>query len=162
MSLLFSRASPGLPPGRARTLLRVAAPFVAIMMLAVIRTSGSTVEDVGADAAIEQWDGQEVDSYTLTYSITNSLGRLGPATVVMEDGVLVSYETDDPNLEDRVVWTVDRLLAFVDEVEDDPAGTVDAVTFDPDLGHTVAARFDPVVTTTDDEWSFELLSFSRS
>lgn len=140
---------------RTRTILRVAAPFAAIMLF-IGFTQGIDIEDVGVKEARERWDTRGPDRYEITYTYRG----LGPATVVFADGAVVDYHTDDPRLEDATIYWVESLLDVVDEVEDDIGGDVLSVEFDEELGYPVRASLDPDDDESGDEWDFEVLDLT--
>ena len=140
---------------RTRTILRVAAPFAAIMLF-IGFTQGINIEDVGVKEARERWADRGPAAYELTYTYRD----LGPATVTFADGAVVDYRTDDPRLEDATIYWVESLFDVVDEVEDDIGGDVLDVVFDEELGYPLRASLDPDDDESGDEWHFEVLDFA--
>jgi len=145
---------------RARTMLIVAAPFFAILLF-LVATSGANDdrEDVGEYDAAVRWADNQPAGYRLTYTVTGQPGLLGPATVTVEDGIITSYETEDPALEDTRIYTVEQTFFVIEEVANDPEGDVVAVEFHAELGYTISASFDPIRGAIDDEWSLQVISF---
>lgn len=141
------------PQNRARTMLRVGAPFVGIMMFIGV-VGGSYSEDVGVDDAREWWAIKGPTTYEITYTYRG----LGPATVVFDGVAVIEYRTGDPRLEDATIYWVRTLFDAVDQVEDDLRGDVLAVEFDAEWGYPISASLDPDRDETGDEWSFEVLS----
>lgn len=135
---------------KARLLLMLAAPMVVAGMFFSV---SPRAEDAGVAGARDRWEDVGAADYSMTYTFRG----LGPATVRMTDGVMVDYRTDDPRLEDGVIYWPDRLFEVLAEVEADPAGEVVSVDYDDELGVPVRATVDPDTSVPGDEWSFEVL-----
>ena len=144
---------------RARRLMILLAPFVALtLFMAVSAMTGSSARTDVINAA-ERWADRGPDSYELSYLITLDGEAVGAATVTVGDGVLVGYETADPALEDRTIYTVEATLLRIEEIAKVDDDAVIAVTYNDDLGYATDVTLDIQPSTPGGEWTLEVLAF---
>ena len=144
---------------RIRRLLVLLAPFAALLLFSVVtamQASSPTQEVV--DAA-SRWAEQGPASYELAYVIESDGEVIGAASLVVDDGVLTSYETASPQLEDRVVYTVEATFFRIEEVAREDADAVVAVDYDPDLGHARSVTLDLRPGEPGGEWTLTVADF---
>ncbi|MEM7287696.1 MAG: DUF6174 domain-containing protein [Actinomycetota bacterium] len=144
---------------RARRLLILLAPFAALtLFMAVSAMTGSSARQGVIDAA-EKWADRGPDSYELTYLVSIDDQPVGAATVSVEDGILTGYETADPALEDRTIYTVEATFFRIEEVARADDDAVLNVTYDAEYGHATEVTLDLEPGNPGGEWSLEVLAF---
>ena len=147
---------------RARTMLLVAAPFAAIMFFMAATKGAGTRDDAGAYDAAVTWAERAPTQYQLTYTLETAAGVHGPAVVAVSDGVVVSYETADPSLEDRPVYTVAQALFSIEAAALDSNGSVDFAHYDAQLGYPTSFKIDPALDRDGDELLLRVTDFQAS
>lgn len=147
---------------RARRLMILLAPFVALtLFMAVSAMTGSSARTDVINAA-EKWADRGPDSYELSYLISLDGEPVGAASVSIDGGVLAGYETADPELEDRTIYTVEATFLRIEEIAKLDDDAVIAVTYDDEFGHAVEVTLDLEPGAPGGEWSLEVVAFDPS
>ena len=152
---------PSKEPGRrrARRLLILLAPFVALtLFMAVTAMTGASARQEVIDAA-EIWADRGPDGYELSYLISLDGLPVGAATVTVDDGILTGYETADPALEDRTIYTVEATFLRIEEIAKVDDDAVIDVTYDDEFGHATDVTLDLEPGAAGGEWSLEVVAF---
>lgn len=144
---------------RARRLLILAAPFVALtLFMAVGAMTGSSARTEVIDAA-ERWADKGPAGYELSYLISLDGEPVGAATVTVDDGVLSGYETVDPALEDRTIYTVEAAFFRIEEIARVDDDAVLAVAYDDEYGYATDVTLDLEPGAPGGEWTLEVVAF---
>ena len=135
------------------------APFVALtLFMAVSAMTGSSARTDVINAA-EKWADRGPAGYELSYLISLDDEPVGTATITVDNGVLVGYETADPALEDRTIYTVEATFLRIEEIAKLDDDAVLSVTYDDDFGHATDVTLDIQPGTPGGEWTLEVLAF---
>ena len=148
-------------PGRkrARRLMILLAPFMALtLFMAVSAMTGSSARTDVINAA-EKWADRAPAGYELSYLISLDGEPVGAATVTVDDGVLVGYETADPALEARTIYTVEATFLRIEEIAKLDDDAVLSVSYDDDFGHTTDVTLDIQPGAPGGEWTLEVVAF---
>lgn len=144
---------------RARRLMILLAPFVALtLFMAVSAMTGSSARTDVVNAA-EKWADNSPDAYELSYLISLDGQPVGAATVTVDDGVLTGYETADPALEDRTIYTVEATFLRIEEIAKLDDDAVISVTYDDEFGHATEVTLDLERGVPGGEWSLDVVAF---
>ncbi len=160
-AVLDEPAAPAAPRSRRlRRLLLLLAPFVALLMFSIVTAMQATSPRQEVVDAATRWAEHGPASYELAYVIEADGDVVGAASVVVTDGVLASYETASPELEDRIVYTVEATFFRIEDVARDDADAVLAVDYDPDLGYARSVTLDLKPGQQGGEWTMTVADFA--
>ena len=148
-------------PGRrrARRLMILLAPFAALTLFMAVSAMTDSSARTDVINAAEKWADRGPDGYELAYLISLDGEAVGAATVTVDDGVLTGYETADPTLEDRTIYTVETLFLRIEEVAKLDDDAVVAVAYDEEFGHATEVTLDLRVDGGAGEWTLEVVAF---